>query len=256
MVDIHVHILPGLDDGARDYETGVVMAQMAEDAGVTDIIVTPHANQRRRFENYASEDLDDRLMVLRAALRHADVAVRLHPGMEVYGTPDLPKLLREGKVLTLAGSRYLLVEFSFREDPAFMDELLHRLLAEGVVPVVAHPERYRALCEMPDVLLDWVSEGIRLQVNKGSLNGRFGQAAQYMSHLILENGLASVIASDAHDADYRTTDLSRVLEYLTLRYSRRIAERLLIDNPTRILRDLPLLSVGTLHANYGQEVLL
>ena len=256
MVDIHAHVLPGVDDGANDYETGVVMAQMAEESGVTDIIVTPHANQRHRFENYVSEDQEDRLTLLQAALRHANIAVRLHPGMEVYGTPDVPALLRAGKIRTLAGSRYLLIEFSPRETPAFMDELLHRLKAEGVVPVVAHPERYRALRDMPDVLFNWVSEGICLQVNKGSLNGRFGQAAQHMAHLILDNGLASAVASDAHDADYRTTGLSRVQEYLTLRYSRRTADRLLIDNPTRILRDLPLLSVGSMYANYGQEVLL
>lgn len=250
MVDIHAHILPGLDDGASDYETGVVMAQMAEDAGVTDIIATPHANQRSRYENYVSDDLDDRLTLLQAALRHANIAVQLHPGMEIYGTPDLPELLRAGKVRTLAGSRYLLVEFSFREDPVSMDELLHRLLAEGVVPIVAHPERYRALHEMPDVLFNWVSEGIHLQVNKGSLNGMFGRGAQHMSHLILDRGLASLVASDAHDADYRTTDLSGVQEYLTIRYSRRTADRLLIDNPNRILRDLPLLPAVNARSNY------
>lgn len=241
MIDVHAHILPGIDDGARDYETAVVMAQTALDSGVTDIIATPHANQRSRYENYVSEDLDNRMTILRAALRHADIPVTLHSGMEVFGTPDVPELLQKGMIRTLAGSRYLLVEFGFREDPFFMEDLLHRIRAEGVEPVVAHPERYHALQEMPEILFNWAADGYALQINKGSLTGRFGHSARRTAYMMLEQDLASVIASDAHGADRRTTDLSQIQEYITMEFSHRFAERLLEDNPRRILRDQPLL---------------
>ena len=241
MIDIHTHILYGVDDGARDLGTAVVMAQMAQDSGVTDIIATPHANQRSRYENYVSEDLDDRLIILNAALRQAEIDVKIHPGMEVYGTPDLPRLLRAGKVRTLGSSRYLLVEFAFREDPFFMEETLRRLQAEGVKPIVAHPERYTALQSMPDVLFDWVDAGLYLQVNKGSLSGAFGRSARHLAHFILAHDLAAVVASDAHDADHRTTDLSRIQDYISMEFSHRRAERLLEANPRRILRDEALL---------------
>ena len=201
MIDIHAHILPGLDDGARDYETAIIMGKTAADNGVTDIIATPHANQRGRYENYASEDLNNRLTVLSAALRHAEIPVTLHLGMEVFGTPDVPELLQKGKVCTLAGSRYLLVEFAFRESPLFMEDLLHRLRAEGVLPVVAHPERYRALQDMPEIMENWAAEGFALQINKGSLTGSFGHSARRTAYRMLEHDLASLIASDAHGAD-------------------------------------------------------
>ena len=240
MIDIHAHILPGLDDGAKDFETALVMLQTAQESGVTDIIATPHANQRSRYENYVSEELDGRLEILKAAVRHADLSIRVHAGMEVFGTPHLPSLLREGKVMTLAGSRYLLVEFAFREDPYFMEHTLLSLCREGVVPIVAHPERYRTIQDMPEVLFNWVEAGIHLQINKGSIAGRFGRGAAETAHMMLAHDLADVIASDAHDTDRRTTDLSRVQEYLTANFSQRRAERLLEENPRRILRDEPL----------------
>ena len=237
MIDIHAHILPGVDDGARDFDTAVLMAQMASEAGVTDIIATPHANQRSRYENYVSEELDNRLMILDAALRHAKVDLRVHPGMEVFGTPDLPKLLRAGRVRTLCGSRYLLVEFAFREDPFFMEHLLRQLRAEGVEPIVAHPERYYALQDMPEILHDWALDGVWMQVNKGSLTGAFGSAARHTAHRMLAHDLAIAVASDAHDIERRTTDLSRVHDYIAVNFSHRTAARLLRENPGRILRD-------------------
>lgn len=240
MIDIHAHILPGLDDGAQDYETAILMAQMAQESGVTDIIATPHANQRSRYENYVSEDLDERLLILQAAARRANLQIRIHPGMEVFGTPNLPSLLRAGKVRTLAGSRYLLVEFAFREDPYFMERTLSKLRDEGVDPIVAHPERYIALQDMPDILFAWAENGIHLQMNKGSLNGAFGRGAQKTAQLMLSYDLADVIASDAHGTERRTTDLSRIQDYISIHYSHRMAERLLEGNPARILRDEPL----------------
>ena len=241
MIDIHTHILPGVDDGAADYSTAILMAQCAQDCGVTDMIATPHSNQRSRYENYVSEDLEDRLTILRKALERANVHVNLHRGMEVFGTPDLPRLLHEGKVCTLAGSRYLLVEFAFREDPFFMEHLLRRLAAEGVVPIVAHPERYRAMQEMPEILFDWATFGIRMQVNKGSFSGTFGSEARRTAHRMLSNDLISLIASDAHGADRRTPDLSGVQEMITMDYSEDLAFKLLQENPSRVLGDRPLI---------------
>ena len=240
MIDIHAHIIPGVDDGADDYDTALLMLQTAQESGVTDIIATPHANQRTRYENYVSDELDARLTILRTAAARAGLQVRLHAGMEVFGTPDLVPLLRAGKIRTLAGSRYLLVEFAFREDAYYMEQTLLRLRREGVEPIVAHPERYRAIQDMPDILFSWVEDGILLQVNKGSINGAFGRSAAKTAHMIFEYDLADLIASDAHGTDRRTTDLSRIREYITTHFSTRRAERLLTENPQRILRDEPI----------------
>ena len=241
MIDIHTHILPGVDDGASDFETSIAMAQIAQESGVTDMIVTPHSNQRSRYENYVSDDLEDRMLLLRTVLEKADVGVNVHRGMEVFGTPDVPYLLRQGRIGTLAGSRYLLVEFALRENPFFMEDLLRRIRAEGVEPIVAHPERYHALQNMPEILFDWCAEGFWLQVNKSSFFGSFGSAARRTANLMLAQDLAAIVASDAHGAHRRTPDLSRVQDLIATQYSHRQASRLLENNPQRILRDEPLL---------------
>ena len=142
MIDIHAHILPGLDDGSDSPETSLMMAYAAVESGVTAIIATPHCNQRGLYENYASPELTGRLERLRGEIKAAGIPLEVYQGMEVFGTRDVPRLLREGKLLTLNGSRYLLIEFAFREDPLYMDRLVHAILEDGVIPIVAHPERY------------------------------------------------------------------------------------------------------------------
>lgn len=241
MIDIHAHILPGLDDGADSPETALMMASAAAESGVTAMIATPHCNQRGIYENYASPLLTARLERLRGDIAAAGIGLELYQGMEVFGTPDVPRLLHEGKLLTLGGSRYLLIEFAFREDPLYMDRLIHALLDDGVIPVVAHPERYVNLQDIPDIIYDWVCDGAGVQINKGSLFGRFGRHAQRLSMALLWNDLVTCVASDAHGAQMRTAEMANAQEFLTVEFSAALAGRLLTENPGRILHDQPLL---------------
>ena len=240
MIDLHTHILPGLDDGSPDLETSVLMAAVAAESGVTHLVATPHSNQRGAFENYASPALQVRFDCLRAAVREAGIPLELSLGMEIFGTGDVLQLLHDGRLLTLGGGRYLLIEFGFHEDPLRIERLLDALLAAGYWPVVAHPERYYGLQRMPNYLFDWANRGIVLQVNKGSLFGRFGRGAQALAAAMLERGLVGCVASDAHGPDVRTPDLAGAWDYLAERYSAELARCLLEDNPGRILRSEPL----------------
>ena len=240
MIDLHAHILPGLDDGSPDLETSVLMAAVAAESGVTHLVATPHSNQRGAFENYASPALQVRFDCLRAAVREAGIPLELSLGMEIFGTGDVLQLLHDGRLLTLGGGRYLLIEFGFHEDPLRIERLLDALLADGYWPVVAHPERYYGLQRMPNYLFDWANRGIVLQVNKGSLFGRFGRGAQALAAAMLERGLVGCVASDAHGPDVRTPDLAGAWDYLAERYSEELARCLLEDNPGRILRSEPL----------------
>ena len=240
MIDLHTHILPGVDDGAPDLETSVLMAAVAAESGVTHLVATPHSNQRGAFENYASPALQVRFDCLCAAVREAGIPLELSLGMEIFGTGDVLQLLHDGRLLTLGGGRYLLIEFGFHEDPLRIERLLDALLADGYWPVVAHPERYYGLQRMPNYLFDWANRGIVLQVNKGSLFGRFGRGAQALAAAMLERGLVGCVASDAHGPDVRTPDLAGAWDYLAERYSEELARCLLEDNPGRILRSEPL----------------
>lgn len=240
MIDLHTHILPGLDDGSPDLETSVLMAAVAAESGVTHLVATPHSNQRGAFENYASTALQVRFDCLRTAVHEAGIPLELSLGMEIFGTGDVLQLLHDGRLLTLGGGRYLLIEFGFHEDPLRIERLLDALLADGYWPVVAHPERYYGLQRMPNYLYDWANRGIVLQVNKGSLFGRFGRGAQALAAAMLERGLVGCVASDAHGPDVRTPDLAGAWDYLAERCSEELARCLLEDNPGRILRSEPL----------------
>lgn len=240
MIDLHTHILPGLDDGSPDLETSVLMAAVAAESGVTHLVATPHSNQRGAFENYASPALQVRFDCLRTAVHEAGIPLELSLGMEIFGTGDVLQLLHDGRLLTLGGGRYLLIEFGFHEDPLRIERLLDALLADGYWPVVAHPERYYGLQRMPNYLFDWANRGIVLQVNKGSLFGRFGRGAQALAAAMLERGLVGCVASDAHGPDVRTPDLAGAWDYLAERCSEELARCLLEDNPGRILRSEPL----------------
>ena len=243
MIDLHTHILPGVDDGAPDLETSVLMAAVAAESGVTHLVATPHSNQRGAFENYASQALQVRFDCLCAAVREAGIPLELSLGMEIFGTGDVPKLLREGRLLTINGGRYLLIEFGFHEDPLRIERLLDQLLAAGYWPVVAHPERYYGLQRMPNYLYDWVNRGVVLQVNKGSFFGSFGKPAAKTAHWCLRTGCFHLVGSDAHSPYRRTTRMDDVYEFLADRTSAAVADFLLQDNPARILQDQSVVSV-------------
>ena len=240
MIDIHAHILPGLDDGADRTRTSLQMAKLAVRSGVTDLIATPHSNQRGRFENYASKELIGRFERLHHLMQEEQIPLRLHLGMEVYASSDMAVLYREGKLLTLAGSRYLLVEFDFHDDVYYMERILQDMLDAGVTPILAHPERYRTLQALPDILVDWVRGGVHLQINKGSLFGFFGRESFRLAVTMLEHDLASFAASDAHRAHQRTPALQETYRWIADHYSERRADRLLRRNPERVLRNAPL----------------
>lgn len=237
MIDIHAHILPGLDDGAQDMESTLRMAAMAAESGVTAIVATPHSNLDEARPNYWDERLRRRLADAQRELDRAGAPVALFPGMEVFGTPDVPELLREGKLIPLADSRYLLIEFPFQNYGREATRILAAVADEGYRPVVAHPERYRYVQRDPILLNEWVELGCLLQVNRGSLMGRFGRTVEVLSLALVDRGFAAFVASDAHSPLVRTTWMKDVQDFLQEEYSGKLAQLLLEGNPGRLLRN-------------------
>lgn len=236
MIDIHAHILPGADDGARDMESAVIMAEMAAESGAAAIVATPHSNLRD-FGNYWDETLQGRFDALQRELTEAGIDLKVYPGMEIFGTPEVPELLRAGKLITLAGSRYPLIEFPFHHYGHEATEILSAVAAQGYRPVVAHPERYRYVQEDPTLVNRWTDMGCLLQVNKGSLLGRFGRTAEMLSLSLVDRGFAAFVASDAHSPVVRTTWLADVREFLSDEFSEDLAQRLLSDHPAKLIGD-------------------
>ena len=241
MVDLHCHILPGVDDGAQNMEQSLAMARIAWEGGTKLIVATPHCGLPGQPGNFWCPPLAERFRDFRRALREAEIPVQILPGMEFFGGEDLGDLLRQGKLMPLGGSRYLLVEFYFDESATYMENVLEQAAAGGLIPVVAHPERYRAIQRAPERIADWFGRGYIIQANKGSILGDLEPGAEETVWELLEHGLIHVVASDAHSHLRRTPDLSRVRRHLERALGERYTSLLLRENPARIAADREIL---------------
>ena len=231
MIDLHSHILPELDDGAQSLWDSIAMARVAVESGITAMAATPHCMEDRTREVHAAWRL------LREALQESEVPLKLYLGMEIFGTTQTARMLREGKLLTINGSRYPLIEFPFHSDGDEESWILRSVCKAGFRPVVAHPERYTYIQREPELLNRWCRMGCLLQINRGSLLGRFGRQARETGMELVERGFASVVASDAHSPRVRSPWMDDVREMLTQEISPRCARALLVENPKRILKN-------------------
>lgn len=244
MTDIHCHILPDVDDGSPDFEESLIMARMAEKSGVERIIATPHCNlPGNGLDNFRCPELSEHFELLRRYIRDSGIKLELLPGSEVFCAEDTPELFRSGRLYTLADSRYLLTEFYFNESPDYITDMCLRLKAEGCVPVIAHPERYECVQDDPRCVEDWFNLGAGIQVNKGSILGRFGRPPQAAADRLLTRGLVHAVGSDAHSYRYRTAEMDLVRRVLIDEFGYDAAELLLVANPDNIIRNKELISV-------------
>lgn len=235
MVDIHCHILHRFDDGSSSLEESLSMARMAVESGTTDIVATPH------FSGQASSlqrlpRLMERYEELSAALKREGIPLTLHPGAEILCMADTVDLASRKLLPTIGNTDYFLTEFYFDEEYRYMDEMLSALSGAGYIPVVAHPERYEAIQRDPLVLDRWFRRGYVLQLNKGSALGAFGSRVRQTADLILQAGLAHVIASDAHSARHRTPHMGPLRAWMEDHLDPGYARILLEENPSRLIR--------------------
>lgn len=231
IIDLHTHILPELDDGARSLRHSLEMARIAVESGVRVLVATPHCAGDRRAEVRSAADL------LRRALQEEQIPLRLFLGMEIFGTPETAGLLRDGKLFTLNNSRYPLIEFDFGSDGTMESRVLADVIRAGFTPIVAHPERYACVRRDPELVNYWHRMGCLFQVNRGSLLGRFGEDARSMARELVCRGFATAVASDAHSPQMRTPWLMDAWDYLETDVSPAAARYLLWENPRRILKN-------------------
>ena len=234
MIDIHAHILPGLDDGARDIYDSLEMAQLALESEVTAIVATPHCNVPGCFDNYFEREYIEAFKRVEEAFRLEEIPIKLYAGMEVFATAELPELLRKGKVLTINAGNYLLTEFAFDEEAKYAGKILDNLLEMGIYPIVAHAERYEFIQDMPELLLNWKKKGVLIQANKGSFTGRFGKKSFNVANYMMDHYLVDVVASDCHGPNVRTPFLLDAYSVLSKTYDDNYLRILFEENPKRI----------------------
>lgn len=242
MRDIHAHIIPGVDDGATDMESALAMAELALSGGVTAVCATSHCGFPGQDIRSFAERYVSGYTALRNNLNRTGIALKLYPGMEIFGTMDTAELLQDGILKTLNGSRYPLIEFPFVNYAREATEILGEVIELGLRPIVAHPERYRYVQANPALLSRWTEMGCLFQINRGSLLGRFGRSAEQMAFSMLARGYVCVVASDAHSPTSRTTWMRDVRELISEEFSPLLADKLLEENPRLILenKDIPM----------------
>ncbi len=237
MIDIHCHILDGVDDGSYCLAESVEMAKIAVESGTRLIVATPHANTPDGDKNVWGSMLVNKLATLNRQLKAENVPLTVCAGQEVFSAGDVVSLLRSGAVITLNSTRYLLIEFDFYERTDAIIDRCETLLAVGIVPVIAHPERYEALKEDEQTAFSLKRRGCLLQINSGSLFGAFGRTAQNVAHDFLSESLADFVASDAHSPYVRTPYLADAHEMVSEMYSLDYADMLFRVNPGLLIRD-------------------
>jgi len=226
LIDLHSHALPGFDDGAPDAAAALAMCRMAARSGTTDLVLTPHCNNRYAFD---AERVEAARQELQAAV---GTALHLHRGCDLHlSAQNIEAALSDASRFTINGHKYLLVEFSDELLFQGTSEVFERFRDAGIVPVITHPERNRHLRRHPRRLARWIQRGCLIQITAQSLLGGFGERAQEAAIELMDRQLVHFIASDAHNLERRPPVLMDAYDFVLDRWGDQRADLLFVDNP-------------------------
>jgi protein-tyrosine phosphatase len=249
VLDLHCHLLPAIDDGATDLDMALEMARIAHGDGIRTIACTPHIYPGV-YENTA-DGIRDAIAALQAALDEAGIGLKLVVGADVHLDPSLVDGLRGGRVPTLAGSRYLLLEPPHHVAPPRFADSVFELMVAGYVPVITHPERLRWIEDHYEVMRQLVGQGAWMQITAGALTGRFGPRPRYWAERMLDEGLVHILATDAHHPTRRPPLLAEGREAAAKRIGAEQATHLVLTRPQGIVENLAPVELPALPAGAG-----
>jgi protein-tyrosine phosphatase len=241
MVDIHCHILPGIDDGPKSWAVTAEMCRMAALDGITHIVATPHGNDQYPYDR-------DRYTEMLGQLHDAgEGKLTFSLGCDFhFSYENIQDALEHPRRYTIGDSQYLLIEFSDFGIPPSVKQNLLSISSCGMVPIITHPERNRPLLNNPEMVLDFVEQGCLVQVTANSLTGYWGSRSKTMAEWLLKRQAVHVIASDAHDCVHRKPVLSEARKIVTKLASAEVAEALFVQTPSAIVegKGLPSWTAG------------
>ena len=233
-IDMHCHLLPGVDDGARDMEETRRMLKMAYDEGVRYIIATPHHHPRRGKPS--TREIARQLQAVREAAHQTGDGMKVFPGTEIYFGQDIPDKLKAGDVLTMNCTEYVLVEFSPSDPFEYMQQGIQRIQMKGYIVILAHAERYDCLREDIGNAEYFHEMGVLIQVNAGSITGAGGRRIRKYVKELLGRELVFCVGTDAHDDGKRAPRMRRAAEYVAKKYGEEYARRIFFGNAADMLR--------------------
>jgi protein-tyrosine phosphatase len=236
MVDIHCHILPALDDGAKTFEESLEMAEMAIEDGITHVVATPHANGEYRFDSDLVRERRSELQATLGDRLTLGIGCDFHLSVE-----NLEEIRASPTKFSINHKRYLLVEFADFAIPPSTEEALYGLQLMGLSPIITHPERNQLIRSQPQRLWGWLQQGCYVQVTAQSLLGKWGESARKQVEHWLDQRIVHFVASDAHNTTQRPLQLSEAYTVIAERWGEARAKSLLRDNPLAAFegRNLP-----------------
>jgi protein-tyrosine phosphatase len=236
LIDLHSHLLPGIDDGSKDLAMSLAMARMAASDGISTIACTPHILPG--VYNNSGPTIRGAVARLAEGIAEADIPISVVAGADVHIAPDLDLQLRNGRVLTLNNSRYFLLEPPHHVLPPRLEDLIFGLQSAGFVPIVTHPERLSWIEGHYDLIGRLVSSSVLMQITAGSLMGRFGQRPRYWAERMLDEGLCHLLATDAHNTEQRPPRMADARDFVAQRLGDDEAINLVLRRPQGILNNL------------------
>ena len=236
MIDLHCHILPGIDDGAPDLGVSLAMARMALADGIVTVACTPHI--MRGVYNNSGADIRLRVASLAAALETAGIPLTLTIGADAHLDPSLLEGLRSREVPSLGGSRYFLLEPPHHVAPPRLQDFTFGLMTSGYVPVLTHPERFSWIDGQYDLIQRMAASGVLIQLTAGSVLGHFGHRARYWAERMLDENLVDLLATDAHNLESRPPLLAGARDAVAKRCGDATGARLVAANPLAILQNV------------------
>lgn len=231
MIDFHSHILPGIDDGSRSIEQTIRMLKEAKEAGFTKIISTSHY-----MEGYYESDETERIELLNEVQKNIS-GIELYLGNEIYITNNMIDLIQNKQASTINNSKYVLFEFPLSAKSMNDKEVVYRLIENGFVPVIAHPERYSYVQDNPEYIEELAEMGALFQANYGSIIGMYGKKAEKTLKKLLKNDLIRFFGTDSHRIDQVYTKMPKILKKLHKFLSDEEIEEFTVINPQKVLNN-------------------
>ncbi|MFS0637352.1 CpsB/CapC family capsule biosynthesis tyrosine phosphatase [Mesobacillus foraminis] len=216
MIDIHCHILPGIDDGAQHIDNSIDMAKAAVQEGIHKIIATPH-HKNGRYDN-TKQEIVEKVAELNNRLMDEGIPLTILPGQEPAINGELLEDVQKGEILSLNNTQYQFVELPSSHVPRYTTQMLFDLQLKGLTPVIVHPERNMEIQERPELLYNMIEKGALAQLTAGAVCGKFGKRVKNLSFDLIEANLVHFIASDAHNIYKRAFNMKQAFDIVESKY--------------------------------------
>ncbi len=239
MIDFHNHVLPNVDDGPKTIEESMSMLRYASNQGITDIVQTVHfQHPKMEGRNVDFNYLKNQIKILQSNIDKNELSINMHLSAEVFYLPNLIEISKN-PLVTIGNQKYMLIEFKSNIFPFGYEDEFYKLQMNGITPIIAHPERYRFVQENVNILETWINRDYVLQLDAGSIIGKFGKNIKEISNIIITNGYIHLIGSDAHNCRKRNFCIKDTYDFIEKKISKELVS-FLKNNCINILNGNPI----------------